>query len=426
MTGSGFRATANPDHVFTSATGLGEVEAQNLIGQVGQTSELDSEDEQVLLCPGVESSNGNQEGSEDILIDFPYPNAPIQKVKIVGSTVFSAEDIKEEIERSDEINQRIQKLEGRSLTWDDEEELIALAIGVKNAISDLYIKEGYITSQAESPTPTPDNGVIGIQVIEGSLAEIQIKGTRNLTSYICDRIQLGAGTPVNTAKLEDQLRLLRNNPLIDNIEANLQPTGKRNQSILSVLVTLTDPFEANISVDNYSPPSVGSERLGVRLRHRNLTDIGDEIYLYSSSTATGGTEAFELSYRLPLNPMNGTLQLRVAPNQNEVTLSEFEEFDIRGETELYEISYRQPLVRSIREEFALSVGFTYQNGQTFIFDQLPTPFGIGPDEDGISRTSVIQFGQEYLRRDPQGAWLLRSHPRYHRESQIRCLQNSYQ
>lgn len=54
------------------------------------------------------------------------------------------------------------------------------------------------------------------------------------------------------------------------------------------------------------------------------------------------------------------------------------------------------------------MGFTYQDGQTFIFNQLPTPFGIGPDENGISRTSVIKFAQDYVRRSPQGVWFLRS------------------
>ena len=35
-------------------------------------------------------------------------------------------------------------------------------------------------------------------------------------------------------------------------------------------------------------------------------------------------------------------------------------------------------MRSPREEFALSLGFTYQDGQTFLFDDLATPFGVGP------------------------------------------------
>jgi hemolysin activation/secretion protein len=81
---------------------------------------------------------------------------------------------------------------------------------------------------------------------------------------------------------------------------------------------------------------------------------------------------------------------------------------IRGSQNLYEINYRQPLTRSPKEEFALSVGFTHQDGQTFVFDNLGTPFGIGADQDGVSRTSVIKFSQDYVKRNPQGAWSVRS------------------
>ncbi|MEH2277736.1 MAG: hypothetical protein V7K40_23835 [Nostoc sp.] len=51
-------------------------------------------------------------------------------------------------------------------------------------------------------------------------------------------------------------------------------------------------------------------------------------------------------------------------------------------------------MRSPRVEFALSLGFTYEDGQTFLFDNLATLFGIG-------RTSVIKFGQDYIKREPQ-------------------------
>lgn len=110
----------------------------------------------------------------------------------------------------------------------------------------------------------------------------------------------------------------------------------------------------------------------------------------------------------PLNPMNGTLDLRVDINRNRITQSPFDALNIKGASEQYEISYRQPLIRSPREEFALSVGFAFQDGQTFIFNDLPQAFGIGPDQNGVSRTSVVKFGQDYVRRDQQGAWSLRS------------------
>ncbi|WP_282956348.1 ShlB/FhaC/HecB family hemolysin secretion/activation protein [[Limnothrix rosea] IAM M-220] len=79
---------------------------------------------------------------------------------------------------------------------------------------------------------------------------------------------------------------------------------------------------------------------------------------------------------------------------------------MRGESERYELSYRQPIIRNPREEFALGLGFTYQDGLTFLGDEL-FGFNIGT-EDGKSTTSVLKFSQEYIKRQPAGAWSLRS------------------
>ena len=97
------------------------------------------------------------------------------------------------------------------------------------------------------------------------------------------------------------------------------------------------------------------------------------------------------------------MQFRTAINQTKVVQPPFDILDIGGQSLLYEISYRQPLIRTLKEELALSLGFTVQDGQTFTFAG-PTPFGIGPDLDGNSRTRTFKFAQDYVRRDRQGAW----------------------
>lgn len=341
-----------------------------------------------------------QESPPPVLTPTPTPTpttAPasdslqVNKIQVIGSTIFD----------QDELNPITQKFEGRVVTLEE-------LRNVADAITQLYLNQGYITSRAILVDQAVTDGVVQIRVIEGTLEEIRVEGTRRLNpNYIRSRVRLGAGRPLNTGKLEDQLRLLRIDPLFKNIEASLRAGSGVGQSILVVRVTEANPLEASLGVDNYSPPSVGSERLGVNLRYRNVTGLGDEIAGSYYHTTTSGADIFDFSYRVPLNAMNGTLQLRAAPNRNKVTQRPFDVFDIRGETEVYEISYRQPLIRSPREEFALSLGFTYQDGQTFTFAG-PTPFGFGPDENGVSRTSVVKFGQDYLRRDVRGAWALRS------------------
>jgi hemolysin activation/secretion protein len=325
-------------------------------------------------------------------VPLPMPSGEIkiQKIQVVGSTILSP----------DEIKALVSPLEGRLATLTQLKQ-------VADKITEIYLNRGYITSRAVLPPQAITAGVVQIQVIEGKLSKIEVEGTKRLNpDYIRSRIRLGAGMPLSTAKLEDQLRLLRVDPLFSNVEARLRASDNEGESVLIVRVSEANPFQSSFSIDNYSPPSVGSIRLGVSLRHRNITGNGDEL-AGAYYRSIGDSDVFDFSYRVPLNAMNGTLQLRAAPNRNSIVQAPFDAFDISGKSNLFEVSYRQPLVRSPIEEFALSGGFTYQTGRTFVAGE-PTPFGIGPDSNGVSTTSAIKLGQDYIRRDPQGAWALRS------------------
>jgi hemolysin activation/secretion protein len=315
----------------------------------------------------------------------------VQEINVTGSTIFGEA----------EFNPIIEPVEGNTVTL---EELRSVA----DTISQLYLEQGYITSRAVLVEETLDTDVVEIRVIEGSLEEIQVEGTRRLNpSYVRSRVRLGADTPLNTGALEDQLRLLRVNPLFENVEASLRAGTGLGQSILVVRISEADPFEGSVGIDNYSPPSVGAERFTTNARYINLTGIGDAISAQYNRTTAGGAHTWDFNYRAPINAMNGTVQLRASFNENEVIQENLQELDIQGESELYEINYRQPLIRTPRRELALSLGFTHQDGQTFTFAG-PTPFGFGPDEDGVSRTSVFKFGQEYTLRQTSGAWAFRS------------------
>ncbi|MBF2064821.1 MAG: ShlB/FhaC/HecB family hemolysin secretion/activation protein [Calothrix sp. C42_A2020_038] len=319
-------------------------------------------------------------------------NILVKKVEVAGSTIFKLKD----------IQPITAPVTGRSVTLQELQKVV-------DSITELYVQRGYITSRAVLEEQKITDGVVKIRVIEGSVEKIEVDGAERINpEYITSRIALGAGTPLNKDKLEDQLILLRNDPLFTKVEASIKPGSKVGQSILTVRVTEAKAFSATAMIDNYSPPSVGSERFGVGASYRNLTGLGDELSAAYYRSFSGGSTLYDFNYKVPVNAMNGTVQLRVAPSRSKITDSKFAAFGIRSNSELYELSYRQPLIRSAKEEFALSVGFALQNGQTFLFQNTPFPFGIGPDADGNSRTRVVKFGQDYVKRDTEGAWALRS------------------
>ncbi|NER96556.1 MAG: ShlB/FhaC/HecB family hemolysin secretion/activation protein [Symploca sp. SIO1B1] len=322
--------------------------------------------------------------------DTNSQTVPVKKIEVTESSIFTPE----------ELNAIVQPFEGRSLTLQQLKE-------VADQITQLYLEKGFITSRAILVDQPIEEGIVTIRILEGSLEEIKIEGNVRVNpDYVRSRVQLGAGKPLNTADLEDQLRLLRADPLFENIEASLRMGSQQGKSILIVRIAETNPFEGNVSIDNYSPPSVGSERLGVRFAHLNLTGNGDRIGTSFFHTTRSGSDVGEISYRLPVNPMNGTVQLRTSLSRNKVVESGFSFFDIEGESQLYEASFRQPLIRTPREEFALSLGFAYQRNKALLGDVLPV--SPGANSEGVTTTSVIKFGQDYLRRDSRGAWSWRS------------------
>lgn len=325
-------------------------------------------------------------------IEQPDVKIPVRQIQVIGSTVFG----------SQELNPITQSLEGKSVTLEE-------LRGVAKAITQLYLDAGYITSRAVLLDQKITDGVVQIQIFEGRLEEIQIEGQQRLNpDYIRQRIRLGATTPLRADRLEDQLRLLRADPLFEKFDASLESGKEIGQSILVVRVKEAKAFYGNLSIDNYSPPSVGSERMGIALGYRNLTGVGDDLSGTYYRSTTGGSSVIDLNYRVPVNAMNGTVQLRTVLDRNQVTQPPFDKLNIEGESNLYEINFRQPVIRTPRQELALSLGFSYKDGQTFLFDRIPFPFGIGADDEGVTRTSVFRFGQDYVNRDVQGAWVLRS------------------
>jgi hemolysin activation/secretion protein len=337
-----------------------------------------------LTVPAVPAPPAPTAPEESSIIQFP-----IRRIEVTGSHIFSRKD----------WELWTAPLEGKSVSLEDLRR-------VTDQITQLYLNRGYVTSRAVLVDQTITDGVVQIQVIEGALERIDIQGTQRLRSYITQRIN--AGQPLSRDAIEDQLRLLKADPLFTNVEASLRPSQILGQSILVVRVAEARAWSGFVGADNYSPPSVGSNRLGAGLNYRNLAVAGDALAVAYFRTTTDSSNAFDLSYRVPVNAMNGTVQLRLAPNTNRVVDPRFDDLGIRGNSEFYELSYRQPLVRSPRTEFALSMALAVQDGQTFLFDNLAFPFGAGAEADGSTKTRVLKFGQDYVKREPQGAWSLRS------------------
>jgi hemolysin activation/secretion protein len=303
----------------------------------------------------------------------------IKKIEVQGNTVLQ-----------DEIAALTQPYENRKVTF---EELLEL----RSAITQLYIKNGYITSGAFLPSNQDlSSGIVLIQVVEGELEQIEIGGLRRLREgYVRSRIIRATSTPLNQRRLEEALQLLQLDPLIEQVNAELAAGSTPGSNILRVSLKEAPAFHTAFGVDNDQSPSIGSVQGSVEVSHDNVLGFGDR--LAAQYGRTEGLDLYDINYTIPVNARNGILSFRYNNGDSRIIEEEFQDVGIRSETQTYSLGFRQPITRTPTSEFALSLGLDLRRSQTYILDDRPFSFTEGP-ENGESKVTVIRFSQDWVNR----------------------------
>ncbi|MGK7895909.1 MAG: ShlB/FhaC/HecB family hemolysin secretion/activation protein [Xenococcus sp. (in: cyanobacteria)] len=342
--------------------------------QVSDSTQLDSDSDLV-------STSGNLDNIPEKII--------VNSFEIVGNSIFPPE----------EINVILATYQDRPLS-------LAELFQARSAITKLYTEKGYVNSGAYIPPQELDNGVVKIAVLEGTLEDIKIKGTKRLNdSYIRSRIERYSTAPINVDEILEALQLLRLDPLIDNVSAELSAGINPGTSLLEIEVEEADNFKIRTQFDNQRSPSVGTNRRGAGLEHSNLFGFGDKIAFNYINTE--GSDDLDFSYGIPINAKDGTLRIAYGFSTNDIIEDPFTPLDIETQSQYFEFGFRQPLINSPQKELALGLNFSYQDSSTKLLDD---PFRLSPgaDEDGNTKISALRFFQEYVNRNQQQVIALRS------------------
>ncbi|WNZ44123.1 ShlB/FhaC/HecB family hemolysin secretion/activation protein [Leptolyngbya boryana CZ1] len=314
----------------------------------------------------------------------------VERFEIKGNTVFS----------SVELANALKRFTKKPIS------LVEL-FQARDTITQLYAQRGYITSGAFIPPQKLQGGVVQIQVIEGTIEDIKVTGTRRLNpAYIRSRVELATGQPFDRNRLLEALRLLQLNPLIQNLSAELSAGTRPGVGLLEVRVTEAKTFAADFRLDNARSPSAGTDRRQIQLNEANLLGLGDALSL--SYTNTNGSNAGDFSYSLPISPSNGTLSFNVGVSSSRVIEPPFDVLDIESKSRYYEITLRQPLTQSLNQEFAIGITATRRESQATLLDgEIPFP-GLGADNDGRTRLTAVRFFQDWTQRSNRSVFAVRS------------------
>ena len=338
--------------------------------------------------------NGCQPSVKNKNLSSPKaPEITVRQFEFIGNTVIPSEKLAE----------IAQTFTNKPLTFDQ-------LLAARSEVSKFYINSGYITSGAIIPPQTSRDGVVTVEVIEGTLEDIKIATSGRLNpSYIRSRLNIEPSQPVNKNHLVKVLQLLQLDPIIERISAELSTGLSPGTSLLEVNVTEVPSFNGLLSFDNGRSPSVGSFQRGVRLGQTNLLGLGDTLSLeYNNSE---GSNAWDVRYALPINSSNGTIQFNYSNASSNVVEPPFDLVDIEANSRTYELSYRQPIVRTVSntlvEELAVGLRANHRESQTFLLGE-DFPLSAGADENGETRVSALRFFQDWTQRGDRQVFAARS------------------
>lgn len=325
----------------------------------------------------------------DTIKDF-FKTFFVKKFEIVGSTVFTPEELAEVLK----------PFTLRRLSFTE-------ILAAQQAIDRLYFNRGYITSGTFLPPQKLEAGIVTIEVVEGSLEAINIQGLNRLNSgYVRSRLEVATNAPLNKNKLLNTLQLLQLDPLIESLAAELTAGTRPGSSILELSLKEADPFDLTLAFDNYRAPSVGTDRRSVQLTYRNLIGLGDRFSVGYLNT-DGSDSLNDLNYTVPFNPYNGTLNFRLSYTDSEIITPPFDRFNIVSENTNYEFTYRQPILQKPTQDVALGITFS-KNSSAITIGGEPERVSRGAEADGETNISALRFFQEYTKRDANQVFALLS------------------
>ena len=325
------------------------------------------------------------------------PQIYVKEFAFTGNTVYS----------SDTLAAQIIKYTGRKISSDELE-------AARQTITLYYVSHGYINSGALLPDQDPKDGIIHFQVVEGKLTSVDVTGNHWFqTWWLRNEMRFAAGEPLNFNSLKEGMQVLRENPTIAQVNAELQPGGAPGESQLKMEVQDKQPFRFSVEMNNYRPPSVGSAIAEAHLTDLNLTGNNDPLSLtYGIVTSTpGGWEVSGFDnagadYRFPISPWRTTMELGADKSDSGILEAPFNQLDIVSKLVEYHVAIHQPVFETPKRSLVLSLQLDSRRSETYLFGQ---PFSLSPGaNNGVEDVFVPRFIQEYVDRSQVHVFSFRS------------------
>ena len=270
-----------------------------------------------------------------------------------------------------------------------------------------YIGKGYVNSGV---LLAPDGGVgeLAFNVVEGRLVAVRVAGLERLEeAYVVRRLARESDGPLNMEVLRERFALLLEDPLFARLNGRLTPGERAGEAFFDVDAVRATPYQLRAAVNNYRPPSIGSQTLSVNGWVRNLTGIGDQLEagVQRPIESSSGTRT-NLAWRVPLGYYGTRMSIALDRGSSSVIEEPVNVLGITSKLRSHEAGIGQSLIEGLQHKLSVGVDRVQRRNDTFL---MGTPFSFNPGEpSGVTKENLWRLWQDYTYRSETSVLALRS------------------
>ena len=294
------------------------------------------------------------------------------------------------------------------------------AVALVQLINRAFITAGFVNSgllvsrQADAAT-----GVLDLQLIfgrlvsaEGSPQRVSVEwgpsGASGLSGgYIRKRFPSSRHRPLNALMLEQDFRLLAEDPMIRSVSAALRPGRQPGEATLQLIVHPAERLDVYIGAANDRSPSVGGQHVLVGGYFRSALSSGD--FLTAEAGLTEGVKDAEIGYATPFLSPAHFLSFRAAFNNAAVIDEPLLPLDIRARDRNAELGLshqlrRRPLMAtstpgrwSSSQTLTTGISLFYRKQKSFLLGE---PFSFAPGSvNGRTEYKAGRMTADFVQRN---------------------------
>jgi len=302
----------------------------------------------------------------------------VSKIDITGNTIFSRND----------LAFIIKPYENRIVKAEELHE-------IKNKLTLFYISKGYVNSGCVLKDQRIEDCKIEYLIIEGVLNDVIVDGNQRLKdSFVTERIRLSTGDghrPFNVNDLQTRLKILKQEPSIDNINTYVKPGLKKGTAKLKVIVQEAKPYQVTMDCHNHNSPGIGAYRGDLKFKHLNVLGYADSFFFQYGGTE--GLHNFKAQYEIPVNRLDTRLNVSVDHSQTKVVAKSYSLLDIKGDTTTFSFGLNHFLYRTPATELTFGLSLETRESNTELRGR---PFAFS--DASTNKVSIIQCSQQWLHR----------------------------